>query len=171
MRRYTISINGSEHEVDVEEVTANTFRVQIAGHGVDVRLRDHQDLAQAMITPNVEVGRTNPVDSVDSRDVFPASQATAPAPAPRPVAAPVATPAAAATAAGAASSMTAPMPGVVLSVSAQPGQGVKRGDPLLVLEAMKMKNELKATRDGVIAQVLAEVGAQVKFGDPLVVFE
>lgn len=69
MRRYTMSINGEEHEVDVEEVTANSYRVQIAGRSIDVRLRDHQDLAQAMITPRVEVG---------GHTVLPASEATAP---------------------------------------------------------------------------------------------
>ncbi|MFZ2261293.1 MAG: acetyl-CoA carboxylase biotin carboxyl carrier protein subunit, partial [Luteococcus japonicus] len=74
-------------------------------------------------------------------------------------------------AASGVNTLTAPMPGVVLSISAQPGQSVKRGDALLVLEAMKMKNELRATRDGIIASIPAEVGAQVKFGDELVVFE
>lgn len=167
MRRYTISINGSDHEVDVEEVTANTFRVAIAGQNVDVRLRDHQDLAQAMITPEMEVADNTPLPTPIRTEAAPAPAVT--------TAPPTARPKAAAPAGGGAPSavntLTAPMPGVVLSVSAQPGQSVKRGDPLLVLEAMKMKNELKATRDGVVAQVPAEVGAQVGFGDPLVVFE
>ncbi|WP_394276511.1 biotin/lipoyl-containing protein [Luteococcus sp.] len=167
MRRYTMSINGEDHEVDVEEVTSNSFRVQIAGRTIDVKLRDHQDLAQAMITPKVEVAH--------GHTILPASPSTAPrvtqhtpAPAPAPSAA---VQASAPVGGGGAGNMTAPMPGVVLSVSAKPGQSVKRGDPLLVLEAMKMKNELRAQRDGTVASVPVEAGAQVAFGDVLVVFE
>lgn len=167
MRRYTMSINGEDHEVDVEEVTANSYRVQIAGRSIDVRLRDHQDLAQAMITPRVEVG---------GHTVLPASEATAPR-TPQHTKAPVPAPSAAVQASapvgggGAGSTMTAPMPGVVLSISAIPGQRVKRGDPLLVLEAMKMKNELRAQRDATVASIPVDAGAQVAFGDVLVVFE
>lgn len=144
MRRYTIAINGSDHEVDVEEVTANTFRVQIAGTSVDVRLRDHQDLAQAMITPQMEVVHA-PVAQLGG-----GGATAAPAPGAAAAGAAAGAPAAAASAprpraaagGGGANALTAPMPGVVLSISASSGQQVKRGDPLLVLEAMKMKNEL-----------------------------
>ena len=52
-----------------------------------------------------------------------------------------------------------------------PGRTVTRGDTLVVLEAMKMKNDLKAQRDGVVAQVHVTAGDQVKHGDPLVEFE
>ncbi len=170
MRRYTISIDGSDHEVDVEEVTANTFRVQIAGKSVDVRLRDHQDLAQAMITPEVEVGRG--VVATAAPSALPHQAAPQPAiGTPGPGASPHPAAPAGGGAASGVNTLTAPMPGVVLSISAQPGQSVKRGDALLVLEAMKMKNELRASRDGIIASIPAEVGAQVKFGDELVVFE
>ena len=167
MRRYTVSINGADHELYVEEVTANSFRVQIAGRSVDVRLRDHQDLAQAMITPSVEVGQA----AVPQADV--AEPATAPRPAQPAVGAPSGPPPRPASPAGGgpADALTAPMPGVVLSISASPGQAVKRGDPLLVLEAMKMKNELRAPRDGVVSEVNCEVGQQVVFGDALVRFE
>ncbi|GAA1391070.1 biotin/lipoyl-containing protein [Luteococcus peritonei] len=167
MRRYTVSINGSDHELDVEEVTANSFRVQIAGRTVDVRLRDHQDLAQAMITPSVEVGQA-PVQHVAAAPAAPAARPAVPAqgapsgPPPRP---------AASAGGGAAGALTAPMPGVVLSIAASPGNAVKRGDPLLVLEAMKMKNELRAPKDGVVSEINCEVGQQVVFGDVLVRFE
>lgn len=67
--------------------------------------------------------------------------------------------------------MTAPMPGVILTVDVAVGATVKRGDSLMVLEAMKMKNELKAPRDGVVAEVYVAPGAQVKYGEFLVRFE
>ena len=63
------------------------------------------------------------------------------------------------------------MPGVILSVVVTPGTRVQRGDALMVLEAMKMKNELKAPRDGVVAEIYVAAGQQVKFGETLVRFE
>jgi biotin carboxyl carrier protein len=63
------------------------------------------------------------------------------------------------------------MPGVVLSVDVAVGDSVRRGQTLLVLEAMKMKNELKAERDGVVARIPANAGDQVKHGDVLLEFE
>ena len=63
------------------------------------------------------------------------------------------------------------MPGVVLSVDVAVGDSVRRGQTLLVLEAMKMKNELKAERDGVVASIPANAGDQVKHGDVLLEFE
>ena len=63
------------------------------------------------------------------------------------------------------------MPGVILTIERAEGATVKRGDTVLVLEAMKMKNELKAPRDGTIAEVYVSTGQQVKYGETLVRFE
>lgn len=60
------------------------------------------------------------------------------------------------------------MPGQVLRVLAKPGQAVKRGQVLLVLEAMKMENEIMAPADGTVSQVYAAEGAAVNTGDPLI---
>ncbi len=65
----------------------------------------------------------------------------------------------------------APMPGKVLSVTAKPGASVKKGETLVVLEAMKMEHALTASADTVIAKVLVKPGAQVSEGDELVRFE
>lgn len=93
------------------------------------------------------------------------------APAAAPVAAPVAAPApkAAPVAAAGAETVSSPMPGNILSVAVTPGQAVKSGELLLVLEAMKMENEILAPRDGVVAQVAVAKGATVNTGDTLVV--
>ena len=61
------------------------------------------------------------------------------------------------------------MPGTVLDVKAAQGASVKKGDILLILEAMKMENEILAPCDGTVAQVLAAKGASVNSGDALVV--
>ncbi|HOY90075.1 MAG TPA: acetyl-CoA carboxylase biotin carboxyl carrier protein subunit, partial [Bacillota bacterium] len=82
-------------------------------------------------------------------------------------AAPVAAPAASAPAVG-ASTIKAPMPGTVLSIKVTAGQSVKRGDVLLILEAMKMENEISAPADGVVAGIRVQAGSTVNTGDPMV---
>ncbi len=66
--------------------------------------------------------------------------------------------------------VTAPIPGVIVEISARPGQTVKRGDELCVLEAMKMKNSIKAGRDASIAAINVAVGDQVRHGQVLIEF-
>ncbi|MFZ2428638.1 MAG: biotin/lipoyl-containing protein, partial [Propioniciclava sp.] len=62
-------------------------------------------------------------------------------------------------------------PGVILTIDTTVGTSVKRGETLMVLEAMKVKNELKASKDGVVAEIYVAAGQQVKFGETLVRFE
>ena len=61
------------------------------------------------------------------------------------------------------------MPGNILAVNVTAGQAVKKGDVLMVLEAMKMENEIVATKSGTVAQVAVSKGAVVETGAPLVV--
>lgn len=63
----------------------------------------------------------------------------------------------------------APMPGSVIEVKVKEGDAVKDGDVLLVLEAMKMENELTASKSGTIAQILVKKGDTVNSGDPLII--
>ena len=94
----------------------------------------------------------------------------APTAAAAPAAAPAAPAAAAApVAAGAGEAVTAPMPGTVLNVKVTQGQSVKKGDILVILEAMKMENEITAPRDGVVSQIVATKGAAVDTGAALLV--
>ncbi len=65
----------------------------------------------------------------------------------------------------------APMPGLVLSVMVEPGQVVSKGDPLLILEAMKMENVIKAIGDGTVKSVAVEKGAAVEKGHLLLEME
>ena len=87
--------------------------------------------------------------------------------APAPVAAPAAAPAPVAAAAG--EQVTAPMPGTILKVNVTQGAAVKKGDILVVLEAMKMENEILAPKDGTVAQIAVSKGATVDTGALLAV--
>lgn len=91
----------------------------------------------------------------------------APAAAPVAAAAPAAAPAAGALAAGEV--ITSPMPGNILKINVTQGQKVNEGDLLIVLEAMKMENEISATKSGTVVQINVTKGAVVETGTPLVV--
>ena len=108
-----------------------------------------------------------------SYDVTVEESGAGPAPAqykaPSPVvAAPVAAPPAPAPATAGASGVRAPMPGTVISFKVSQGQAVKRGDVLLILEAMKMENEIVAPADGTVKALCVAAGAAVKAGELLV---
>ena len=104
-----------------------------------------------------------------------ASTPKAAAPAPKAAAAPAAAPKAAPAAPKAAAPagaqgyvvVTAPMPGKILGVKASAGQAVKRGQVLLILEAMKMENEIVAPQDGTVATINVAVGDSVEPGATL----
>lgn len=72
---------------------------------------------------------------------------------------------------GDATEVTAPMPGTIMEVFVKPGAKVKAGDILLVLEAMKMENDILASSDGVIKKVFVEKNAAVSTGDVLVTYQ
>lgn len=100
-------------------------------------------------------------------------EAIAPVAAPTETAAPVAAPAAPAAPVapaveGKGEVISAPMPGTILKVNVTNGQAVKSGDVLVVLEAMKMENEIMAPKDGTVTQVAVTKGASVDTGAPLV---
>ena len=106
------------------------------------------------------------VYEVELEEITGAVPAAAPAPAAEKPAAPV--PAAPA---GEGERITSPMPGTILAVNVTPGQSVKKGDVLMILEAMKMENEIMCPRDGVVGSVQAAKGAAVESGTLLCVLQ
>ena len=115
----------------------------------------------------VERGEAMLLDEYDA--VAPVPAAPAPAPAPMPAAAPAAAPAPAAGPVAAGTKVDSPLPGNVLDVKVSVGQAVKSGDVLVIIEAMKMENEIAAPCDGVVKQIVANKGAVVATGDTLLV--
>ena len=116
----------------------------------------------------VEAGKAMLLDEYEA--IVPSAPAAATVAAAPVAAAPAAAPAAAApVVTGAGESVTAPMPGTILRVNVQNGQAVKEGDLLVVLEAMKMENEIYAPKNGTVSQVVVSKGSSVNTGDALVV--
>jgi len=107
-----------------------------------------------------EVGGSAPAAAPVAAPVAaPAAPKAAPAPAPK--AAPAAVPAGGTT-------VSAPMPGTILKINYEKGAAVKKGDVLLVLEAMKMENDIQAPVDGTIVAVQTSKGSNVETGAPLI---
>lgn len=111
----------------------------------------------------VEAGQAMLVDEYEA-------YAPAPAAVPAPVAAaPAAASVSAAPALAAGEVVKSPMPGNILKINVTVGQKVNEGDTLLVLEAMKMENEIAAPKAGTVAQIIVSKGAVVETGAPLIV--
>ena len=160
MRRYTIEVNGKTYMLDVHELSSDSFEVTYEDRQFDVLLVDDTDLPEAAITPVMS-------DSIGS-------QAAPAAPVVRSRGAGLLPPGAAAPAAprqaapsGAGNALTAPMPGVILSIDVKAGARVKRGDVIGKLEAMKMVNPIRAPKDTVVAEITVSEGQMVAYGDAL----
>jgi biotin carboxyl carrier protein len=161
MRRYTLEVGGKPYVIDVQEVTADRFTVRVGEAEYEVRLSSDEDLAETLITPAMVSTRTN--------HVTPAAPAT-------PVARPsapertmpsqpqVRTP----TDGHVVGALTAPMPGKILSVEVSHGDRVSRGQTLVILEAMKMKNAIKSPYDGIVLEIRVRPDQTVAHGDLLV---
>lgn len=124
------------------------------------------------ITYNVEVEEVGGQEAPTAPAFAPAAAAAAPRPpvrqAPQETVAPAPlTPAPRST--GTTGAVVAPLPGMVVGVRVEPGQQVNQGDVLLVLEAMKMENDITAPASGTVKEVLVEKGTAVSLGDTLVV--
>lgn len=143
MKEYKLKINGNEYNVTVNEVDGSMAEVEVNG------------------TP-FKVEFDKPVKKAAAPVAKPAAKAAAPAPAAGPVAKPAA-------AGGAGTAVTSPLPGVILDVCVKEGDAVKRGQTVMVLEAMKMENAIEATADGTVTAIKVGKGDSVLEGAPLVI--
>ena len=116
----------------------------------------------------VEAGEAMLVDEYEAKAPV-ASAPVAPVSAPVVAAAPTAPAAASAAGLVAGEVVKSPMPGNILKIQCTVGQKVNEGDTLIVLEAMKMENDVVASKSGTVAQIVVTKGQVVETGSPLVV--
>ena len=142
MKTYKMKINGNAYEVAVKNIEGTNVEVEVNGKAYNVELEQEAKPA--------------PVVRPVARPA--AAPATTTAPSPRP-------------AAGAAGATRSPLPGTVLSVNVTVGQSVKAGDVALVLEAMKMENNINCGKDGVVKAIYVQKGDNVLEGADLLLVE
>jgi biotin carboxyl carrier protein len=175
-RRYAIAVDGREFTVDVDELSANRFAVSVDGDAFDVELTAADEVPGIAITPQLlpEAGddEAPPVHGRAPAGVVESPLPSPPASAaPRPPARPPAPRPVAGAAKSAVTIIGAPIPGVILGVLVEAGATIARGDPIAVLEAMKMRNTIRASHPGRVVEVCVADGQPVGLGEPLVRLE
>lgn len=148
MKQYKYTVNGADYDVTIDKLIGNQAKVIVNGIAFDVEM-------QGTLTE-------------DELPDAPAVAGGASAPAAKPAAAPAAKPAAASAGTpGKGTPVKAPLPGVVTEIKAPVGTAVKKGDTVLVLEAMKMENNINAEIDGTVTSVCVAQGDSVMEGTVL----
>ena len=149
MKQYKYTINGAQYDVTIDSIVGSKAKVEVNGIPFEVEMHGSSLVEEDLPTMSTE---------------------GAPAPAAAP-AAPAAAPAAAAPAAksgpGAGTPVKAPLPGVVTKILVAEGQAVKKGETVLVLEAMKMENNITAEADGAVTGICVAAGDSVLEGTTL----
>lgn len=161
MSQYKFKINGNEYNVEINSISGDSAVVTVNGiqysveSGVAACTAAAGTIAQA---PAVQSPAPAPVQAAAPA---PAAETSAPAAAPAPAPAP-------APAAGKGKPVPAPLPGVIIEISVKPGDVVKQGQQVAVLEAMKMENVIEATHDGTVTAINVSKGDSVLEGAPIV---
>lgn len=144
MKEFKFKIGGTDYAATVEELEGGKLQVNLNGKAFEVEMPQSDRKVQR-----------------------PAAQAPAAPKAAAPVAKAAPAPAAPAPSAG-GRPINAPLPGVVIKINAKVGDKVSTGDTILVLEAMKMENNITADSNGTIKTILCKEGDQVQSGQALV---
>ena len=149
MKKYIIKVNGTAYEVEVEEVGGGAARQPSAAQAPAQTpiAKPTAVYAPAGVTPDVSVPPMSapPVASAAPQGAAPAAAAPS-----------------------GSTSITAPMPGTIIRVVVNVGDTVKRSQPVVLLEAMKMENEIVSPADGKVLAIHTTQGASVNTGDLLV---
>jgi biotin carboxyl carrier protein len=143
MNKYQYKIQGVDYDVEIEEVEGNVAKVLVNGIRFDVEMKQPINATSTLKKVHIE----------------------APKPVARPAVAPAAAPAAdKPMAAGTGSAVKAPLPGTILEVKVNVGDTVKVGDVVLVLEAMKMQNNIESEFEGTVTSITTKQGESVMEG-------
>lgn len=146
MAKYQYTIQGVDYDVEINEVEGSLAKVNVNGIDFDVELKQPISVGKQVKKVKVE----KPV----AAPVIAAAPGAAPAPAP--------------VEAGSGAKVLAPLPGTVTEVCVKVGDAVAMGDTVVVLEAMKMQNNIEAENAGTVTSVLVSKGDTVMEGAPLI---
>lgn len=148
MKEITLEINGNEYKVKIENLGATKADVIVNERAYEVNIKDLgiEKVSEVKFAPSAAA-------AVQQETISAAPQA--------------ATPSGSASAGGGAT-ITAPLPGLILNSLVKAGDSVKKGQNLMVMEAMKMENEIEAPSDGVVKEVHVKNGDNVAEGDILI---
>ena len=146
MKKYQYKVQGVDYDVEIEEVEGNIAKVNVNGIPFEVELKQP----------------INPTSSLNKVKVE-APKPVAKAPAAAPAAAPAPTPAPA----GAGTAIKSPLPGTITDVKVNVGDKVNAGDVVLVLEAMKMQNNIESEATGTVTSIAVKPGDSVMEGSVL----
>ncbi|MCH5334607.1 MAG: biotin/lipoyl-binding protein [Alistipes sp.] len=156
MKDYSLKINGYNYDVQIDGINESSTVAHVIVNGTPYEV----EIVGAKARPSSKSHVSLAPSSSSSAQITPASAAqSTPAPAA----------ASAAPASGAA--VKSPLPGTVLALKVNVGDTVSAGQTLLILEAMKMENNIDAPNGGVVKQILVQQGATVAEGDNLIVIE
>ena len=151
MKKYSLKINGNQYEVKIDDINEASTLAHVTVNGTKYDVEIEGGKATGTKKPAVA-----PAPQATGLSVTPKTPIAS-----KPVAAPAAT----------GAKVTCPLPGTVISINVKEGDTVAAGQTLLVLEAMKMENNIDAERGGVVKQILVAAGATVIEGDTLIVIE
>ncbi len=143
MKEYKIKVNGTNYAVTIDDLDESKATVSVNGQAYHVE---------------VEGMAAKPRTSKIVQKAVPTSTTIPTTPTPRP----------ASSATGEGAPVKSPLPGVVLDVLVKEGDVVKVGQKLMILEAMKMENNIESDRDGVVKSIVARKGDSVLEGDVLI---
>ena len=153
MKDYSLKINGHNYAVQIDDVNESSTLAHVVVNGVEYEVEIEGAKASKTTKPQVAPAPK----SANSAMITPATAA----PSPR----------LSASAPSTGYAVKSPLPGTVLAIKVKVGDRVTTGQTLLVLEAMKMENNIDADRGGVVKQILVQQGATVMEGDTLIVIE
>lgn len=146
MNKYQYKVQGVDYEVEIEEVEGNIAKVNVNGIPFEVELQQPINAAKHpnIVKPKVETPKPAASAQPAAPQSQPAQQASAPA--------------------GSGNPLKAPLPGTISSINVKVGDTIAVGDVVVVLEAMKMQNNIEAEYAGTVTSILVNPGDSVMEG-------
>ena len=150
MKTYSYRIDGADYDVTIQSISGQKAKVEVNGLAFEVEMQG-SELTEDKLPDTVAAEHDRPVTPQNAAEAPKPAEASA----------------VSASGSGEGTPVKAPLPGVVTKVNVTVGQQVKRGEAVLVLEAMKMENEIYAPCDGTVAKISVQLQQQLQAGSVL----